>query len=146
VTSEPSVPGGGFGAVGHVVTSEPSSGRWRARCHGARGNARALWHRERFWSRWDTRWHRSPPLLSAESGTIGVDLSPVHKGTRSAGYRHLHPMGSRPLPGDNDGEVRRTYHLGRSGSVGDQRQSRWIWCQNRNGDGKANTLVSRGRG
>jgi hypothetical protein len=53
--------------MGHVVTSEPSSGGWRALCLGARGGARASWHREWIWSR-------------------GADLSSlVHRGTQSAG-------------------------------------------------------------
>jgi hypothetical protein len=33
------------------------------------------------------RRHRSPPLLGSESGAVGLDLSLVHGGTRSAGYR-----------------------------------------------------------
>jgi hypothetical protein len=57
--------------MGHVATPEPSSSRWRALYLGARGGARALWHRER------TQSH-------------GADLlSLVHSGTRYAGYRHF---------------------------------------------------------
>jgi hypothetical protein len=87
VTPEPSVLRGEFGAVGHVETPKPSPDGWRARCHGARGEARALWHRERVWSCGDTRRHRSPPLPGAESGVVGLDLSLVHEGIRSVRYR-----------------------------------------------------------
>jgi hypothetical protein len=82
VTTEPSIPGGEFGAVGHVATPDPSPGGWCARCHRACCEARALWHRE-----WDTRRHWSPPLPGEESGAMGLDLSLMHKGTRSMGYR-----------------------------------------------------------
>jgi hypothetical protein len=60
-------------ATGNVATSEPSSGRWHALCLEARGGARALWHRERIWSR-------------------GADLlSLVHGGTQSVGYKQCPP-------------------------------------------------------
>jgi hypothetical protein len=53
--------------MGHVATLEPSSGGWHALCLGSRGGAKALWHRERIWSR-------------------GADLlGLVHSGTRSTG-------------------------------------------------------------
>jgi hypothetical protein len=35
-------PGDGLGALGHVVTPEPSPGGWRARCIGARGDTEDL--------------------------------------------------------------------------------------------------------
>jgi hypothetical protein len=94
-------------AIGHVVMPGPSrtrrrvwsrmtrgdtgvlpcrvAGGWRARCHGARGDARALPHRERVWSHEDMRRHRSPFLPGAESSTVRLDLSLVHRGTRSVG-------------------------------------------------------------
>jgi hypothetical protein len=83
----PPTPGEGSRAAGHVATPEPFPVGWRARCHGARGNARALRHQERVWSCGDTRRHRSSSLPSADSGAVGLDLSLVHRGTRSVGYR-----------------------------------------------------------
>jgi hypothetical protein len=69
----PFLTGGALGASGHVVTSEPSPGGWRALCLEARDGARALWHREQVWSR-------------------GADLlSLVNKGTRSAEYQQWPP-------------------------------------------------------
>jgi hypothetical protein len=44
---------GGSGATGHVTTPEPFPVGWRARCHGACGDVRALRHQERVWSRGD---------------------------------------------------------------------------------------------
>jgi hypothetical protein len=65
----PPVLGGESRVVGHMATSEPFPVGWRARCHG------------------DTRRHQSPSRLDVESDAIGLDLSLVHGGTRSAGYR-----------------------------------------------------------
>jgi hypothetical protein len=90
-TPEPSVLGGGFGAVGHVATPDPSPGWWHAQCHGARGEARALWHQERVQSRGDTRRHQSPPQPGEESGAMGLDFSLIHGGTWSVGYRQWPP-------------------------------------------------------
>jgi hypothetical protein len=56
-------------ATGHVATLKPSPGRWCALCLGARGRAKALWHREHVCR-------------------CGADLlSRVHSGTRSTGYQ-----------------------------------------------------------
>jgi hypothetical protein len=41
----PFLAGGAHGASGHVVTPEPFLGRWRALCHGARGDTEALFWR-----------------------------------------------------------------------------------------------------
>jgi hypothetical protein len=38
----PLLPGDGLSASGHVATPEPFPGRWRALCHGARGDTGAL--------------------------------------------------------------------------------------------------------
>jgi hypothetical protein len=82
---------GGVGAMGHVTTLEPSPGGWCTMCLGARGIARALWHRELVWSHKETRWHQSPPLSGAESGAVWLDLSLMHGGTQSVEYRQWPP-------------------------------------------------------
>jgi hypothetical protein len=51
VTSEPSRAGDGSGAARHVMTLKPSPTGWRARCHGAHGDAGALRTGRRVWSR-----------------------------------------------------------------------------------------------
>jgi hypothetical protein len=57
--------GGGSGAAGHMVTSEPFPAGWRARWHGAHGDARSLPHREVGLELWDAWQHRSPSLSSS---------------------------------------------------------------------------------
>jgi hypothetical protein len=83
----PPASGGRSGVTGHVATPEPFPIRRRARCHRARGDARAFRHRERVWSRGDTWRYQSPSLSGVESNAVELDLSLVHRGTRSAGYR-----------------------------------------------------------
>jgi hypothetical protein len=68
----PLLAGGVLDASEHVVTPEPSPGGWSPLCHGARGRARALWHRERVLSRGDTWRHQSPLMPGAESGAAGL--------------------------------------------------------------------------
>jgi hypothetical protein len=72
VTWDPSCAGDESGAARHVATPEPSPSGWRARCHGARDDARTLWHHEWVWSCRDTRRHRDPPLPVAESDAVGA--------------------------------------------------------------------------
>jgi hypothetical protein len=88
---EPPAPGGRSGVTGHVVTPEPFPIRWRARCHGARGDARSLWHWERVWSQMDMRRHRSSSLPGAVYGVMGLELGLVHGGTRYTWYRQWPP-------------------------------------------------------
>jgi hypothetical protein len=61
----------------NMVTSETSSARRWAWCHGSRGDAIALSHRAGL-EQQDMWQHRNPYLLGAESGAVGLDLSLVH--------------------------------------------------------------------
>jgi hypothetical protein len=88
----PFLVGGTLCAAGHMATPEPSPGRWRALCLGARGGARALWHRERVWS-------READLLSL-----------VHMGTRSAGYQHI-PLSTSVWGAEAQHRPKEQHHL-----------------------------------
>jgi hypothetical protein len=60
--------GGGSGAAGHMVTPEPFPTGWRAWWHRARGDTRALLHREAGLEPRDTWRHQSPSLPGGGPG------------------------------------------------------------------------------
>jgi poly(3-hydroxybutyrate) depolymerase len=81
--------GGGSGAVGHMVTPEPSLARRWVRCHGACSDDRTLLHQEAGLELWDTWQHQSPSMSSGVLGATGHVVMPELPGTRSG----LEPRG-----------------------------------------------------
>jgi hypothetical protein len=85
------LPGGGPGATGHAMTPEPSRTGRRVWNRGTRGDTVALPCREASPVSRGTWRCRSPPMLGARSGAVGLDLSLVRRGTWSARYRQWPP-------------------------------------------------------